>query len=62
MGENNRLTKVSSVIKAYGSIMRAHRGEVSCTVTTAKVRRIIIITQSFCNRDGVVTYEYVIDL
>ena len=37
MAENNRLTKVSSIIRAYDTIMRAHRGEVLCTVTTAKV-------------------------
>ncbi len=37
MAENNRLTKVSSIIRAYDIIMRAHRGEVLCTVTTAKV-------------------------
>ena len=37
MAENNRLTKAPSVIKAYGTIMSAYRGEVSCTVTSAKV-------------------------
>lgn len=36
MAENNRLTKAPSVIKAYGTIMSAYRGEVSCTVTSAK--------------------------
>ncbi|XP_064405174.1 ATP synthase subunit O, mitochondrial-like [Halichondria panicea] len=36
LAENNRLTKTQSVIKAYQTIMSAHRGEVPCTVTTAK--------------------------
>ena len=35
--ENNRLNKTTGVIKAYQTIMRACRGEVSCVVTTAKV-------------------------
>ena len=38
MAENNHLTKVSLVIRSYGTIMRAHRREVSCTVMRAKVR------------------------
>ncbi len=37
LAENNRLTKTQGVIKAYQTIMSAHRGEVRCTVTTAKV-------------------------
>ncbi len=37
LAENNRLTKTQAVIKAYQTIMSAYRGEVSCTVTTAKV-------------------------
>ncbi|XP_041379187.1 ATP synthase subunit O, mitochondrial-like [Gigantopelta aegis] len=36
LAENNRLTKVSGVIKAFGTIMSAYRGEVNCVVTTAK--------------------------
>lgn len=35
---NNRLTRTLGVIRAYATIMSAHRGEVPCTVTTAKVR------------------------
>lgn len=35
--ENNRLRRTLGVIKAYKSLMSAHRGEVLCTVTTAKV-------------------------
>lgn len=34
---NNRLTRTLGVIRAYATIMSAHRGEVPCTVTTAKV-------------------------
>ena len=37
LADNNRLQKVSPVIKAYGTIMTAYRGEVSCVVTSAEV-------------------------
>lgn len=37
MAENNRLKLTASVIKAFGTIMSAHRGEVPCSITTAKV-------------------------
>jgi len=37
LAANNRLTRTSGVIRAYTTIMSAHRGEVPCTVTTAKV-------------------------
>ena len=37
LAENSRLTMTSGVIKAYGTIMSAYRGEVTCSVTTAKV-------------------------
>ena len=37
LAENNCLTKVSGVIKAFGTNMSAYRGEVNCVVTTAKV-------------------------
>ena len=37
LAESNCLTKVSGVIKAFGKIMSAYRGEVNCLVTTAKV-------------------------
>ncbi|GAB1599738.1 ATP synthase subunit O, mitochondrial-like [Argonauta hians] len=36
LSENGRIQKLSSVINAFETIMSAHRGEVSCTVTTAK--------------------------
>ena len=35
--ENNRLGRALGVIKAYTTIMSAYRGEVPCTVTSAKV-------------------------
>jgi F-type H+-transporting ATPase subunit O len=34
--ENNRLSRAMGVIKAYCTIMSAYRGEVPCTVTSAK--------------------------
>merc|ERR1711976_123741 len=36
MAENGRLGKVGSIIGAFETIMAAHRGDVVCTVTTAK--------------------------
>ena len=42
MAENNRLTRINGVVKAYNTIMNASRGEVSCTVTTAKVWDILM--------------------
>merc|ERR1711893_201223 len=36
LAENGRLNKLNSVVKSFGTIMSAHRGEVICTVTTAK--------------------------
>jgi F-type H+-transporting ATPase subunit O len=37
MCENNRLKGLDAVITAYKTLMAAHRGEVVCEVTTAKV-------------------------
>ena len=37
MAENGRLNRTEGVIKAFSQIMSAHRGEVMCSVTTAKV-------------------------
>lgn len=37
LSENGRIQKLSGVITAFEKIMSAHRGEVFCTVTTAKV-------------------------
>eukprot|EP00118_Oscarella_pearsei_P024971 m.307230 g.307230 ORF g.307230 m.307230 type:complete len:215 (+) comp42037_c0_seq1:37-681(+) len=36
LAENNRLSRALGVIGAYEKLMRAHRGEVECTVTSAK--------------------------
>ncbi|XP_033977068.1 ATP synthase subunit O, mitochondrial [Trematomus bernacchii] len=36
LADNGRLTITADVITAYGKMMSAHRGEVSCTVTTAQ--------------------------
>merc|ERR1719295_823014 len=36
IAENGRVTKVSGILSAFGQIMSAYRGEVSCSVTTAK--------------------------
>lgn len=37
MAENNRLKKLQEVIRSYMKLMAAHRGELSYSVTTAKV-------------------------
>ena len=36
MAENGRLPKVGAVLRTFQTLMSAHRGEVACTVTTAK--------------------------
>ncbi|XP_018965200.2 ATP synthase subunit O, mitochondrial-like isoform X1 [Cyprinus carpio] len=36
LAENGRLTLTSDVITAFGKMMSAHRGEVTCSVTTAQ--------------------------
>lgn len=36
MAENGRLPKLSAVLKSFQTLMSAHRGEVTCSVTTAK--------------------------
>merc|ERR1712121_71811 len=36
LAEGNRLKRAEGIIGAFGKIMRARRGEVDCTVTTAK--------------------------
>jgi F-type H+-transporting ATPase subunit O len=36
LAENGRLQKLNSVINSYKIIMAAHRGDLSCVVTTAK--------------------------
>ena len=35
MAENNRLTEAENIISAFSQIMRAHRKEVQCTITSA---------------------------
>ena len=37
MAENGRYNQIDSVVNAFGTIMAAHRGEVVCEITTAKV-------------------------
>merc|ERR1712047_28623 len=36
MAENNRLPKMNAIIGAFEQLMAAHRGEIVCSVTTAK--------------------------
>eukprot|EP00128_Syssomonas_multiformis_P015123 Colp12_sorted_trinity150504_noHs@26722 len=36
LAENNRLAETQNVVDSFGKIMSAHRGEVTCVITTAK--------------------------
>lgn len=36
LAENGRLNKLNNIINAFKIMMAAHRGEVTCEVTTAK--------------------------
>lgn len=36
LGENNRFNRIDGVVKTFNTIMSAHRGEVVCTITSAK--------------------------
>lgn len=38
LGENNRFNRIDGVVKTFNRIMSAYRGEVLCTVISAKVR------------------------
>lgn len=40
MAENGRYNFIGPVVNAFGTIMAAHRGEVVCQVTTAKVSKL----------------------
>ena len=37
LGENNRFNRIDGVVKTFNRIMSAHRGEILCTVISAKV-------------------------
>ena len=37
LAENSRLSKTAGILSAFSKLMSSHRGEVSCTITTAKV-------------------------
>lgn len=40
LAENGRLRKLNSIINSFKIIMAAHRGDLPCVVTTAKVLNI----------------------
>ena len=42
MAENGRLKRLDAVINTYKTMMAAHRGEVVCQVTSAKVLSVSI--------------------
>ena len=39
LAENGRYSYINSVVGAFETIMAAHRGEIVCEVTTAKVSK-----------------------
>lgn len=39
MSENGRLGRLNGIVNAFDKIMSAHKGEVTATVTTAKVKK-----------------------
>ena len=41
LADNSRLNKSKEIFVAWKKIMAAHRGEIVCNVTTAKVSRIV---------------------
>jgi len=42
LAENGRLRNLDQVINSFGIIMAAHRGEVPCEVTSAKVKLFLL--------------------
>lgn len=44
LAENGRLRKLNNIINSFKIIMAAHRGDLSCVVTTAKVIVINLFT------------------
>ena len=47
LAENGRLKNLRGVLKSYARLMSAYRGEVLCTVTTAKVCRVSVTIRAF---------------
>lgn len=46
LAENGRLRNLNSIINSFKLIMAAHRGDLSCVVTTAKVYFMLHISLS----------------
>lgn len=42
VAENGRLNKLENMFKAFATLMSAHRGELLCEITTAKVFSLLI--------------------
>ena len=38
VAENGRYSSIDSIVSSFSTIMAAHRGEVVCEITTAKVQ------------------------
>jgi len=42
LSENNRLSRIDSVVKTFNRIMSGERGEVVCIITSAKVCNVCV--------------------
>jgi len=52
LAENGRLQKLNSIINSFKVIMAAHRGDLPCIVTTAKVHtKLFLVLNVLINRD-----------
>ena len=60
LGENNRFNRIDGVVKTFNTIMSAHRGEVLCTVTSAKVQSghyvVLYTTAKYCSGKAFVVF------
>ena len=55
LAENGRYSYINSVVGAFETIMAAHRGEIVCEVTTAKVRKHFF---SFTTQNCIPTFHF----
>lgn len=49
LAENGRLQKLNTIINSFKIIMAAHRGDLPCVVTTAKVPNVFWFVQTSIN-------------
>lgn len=59
MADNGRLSRLTDVINLYLELMSAHRGEVICKVTTAKVSTCIFNQYILESWTTILNYEWI---